>query len=182
MTGQARRDDGPELHPRVHHHGSRPRQRHVEVGLRRALSIGVDDGHQIEKRLWSQSPGRRRCGRPRPGVRMGPLPAAGSPSARWWGPGGRLAGFRRRCHGGHRLGRQRQGRAAARGSRCDSVAPHHRRRGRGAVAAVDDHNGRDHREHEDDAGDYRDRTPTLIDGRSQVIAVGVDVVDGVISG
>ena len=53
-------------------------------------------------------------------------------------------------------------------------------RGRGAVAAVDDHHGGDHGEHEDDPGDRRDRTPALIDRRKQVIAVGVDVVDGVL--
>ena len=56
MTGQAGRNDGPQLHPRVHHHRSRPGQRHVEVRLGRALSVGVDHGHQIEERLGPSHP------------------------------------------------------------------------------------------------------------------------------
>jgi hypothetical protein len=55
---------------------------------------------------------------------------------------------------------------------------HHGRRGRSAVAPVDDHHTGDHREYEDDPGDGRDRTPALVARR--LIAVGVDVVDGVI--
>ena len=54
MTGQAGRDDGPDLDSGVQHDRPRPGQRHVEIGLRRALSVGVDDGHQIEELPWSR--------------------------------------------------------------------------------------------------------------------------------
>ena len=110
LTAHARRGDRAELDTRVQHDGLRPRQRDVDVGLQRALLVGVDHRHQVDQLPVAGHPvgdgARRRRGR-----------RLRRRSARRW----RCARGRR--HGGDRLRRQRRGRRGRRRRRRTRPAP-----------------------------------------------------------